>query len=149
MCTVRYGFFSTLPNAVMANTGYQFGETISVSTSITVTKLGALITNANGAKATLALYTDVSGSPSALVVQTASTTIQNGTNEISLPATHVAAGTYWLMAEYTAAVAVELSSCNNCQAVATATGSYAAFPLKLTATTGTGSNLAYYVVGTE
>jgi hypothetical protein len=148
-CTVRYGFFSAFSGAVTANTGYLFGETISVPTAITATKLGAILTNAASAKATLALYSDVSGSPSALVVQTASTSIENGANEVAVTSTHLAAATYWLMAEYSAAVEIEVSSCDNCQVVATSSASYGPFPSKLTATNGTGSNLAYYIVGTE
>ena len=84
--------------------GFLGGETVQIAVPITVTSLGVIGTpHAGGVKGILALYSQVTGAPGALMANTASTTIASGSSTIPVvtPAL-VPAGTYWIMAEYEA-----------------------------------------------
>jgi hypothetical protein len=85
---------------------YLLGEALYIADDIQVTALGVIGSPAeptSGVQGVLALYTDVGGIPSALVAQTASTTIGPGVNVIPVVSTASApAGRYWIMAEFDA-----------------------------------------------
>jgi hypothetical protein len=69
---------------------------------ITVTSLGVVgNAHAGGFNGIVALYSDAGNGPAALVANTASTPINQGTNVIPVVfQAHVPAGKYWIMAEY-------------------------------------------------
>jgi hypothetical protein len=135
-----------------AYTGYLLGERVDIAAAIQVTALGVIATSAEpatGVDGIMALYDDVGGVPSALQAQTASTTIGPGDNLIPVesPAS-VAAGTYWIMAEYdaTASVCVDASDSNPIAYVSI--GGYEIVPATLANQQGVSSvDLNYYVVG--
>ena len=75
------------------------GSLIAVSGDVTVHKL-ALITPESSGNVKLALYTDSGGVPDALVVESESAPLSSGAVEITVDATLVIAGNYWLVAVY-------------------------------------------------
>ncbi|MFK7931253.1 MAG: hypothetical protein AB8H79_23925 [Myxococcota bacterium] len=75
---------------------YLIGHPVVVTKDVTVVELGIIAKKAK-ANSKIALYTDVAGQPSALVVGSGLQGITVGHNTFSVPATKIAAGTYWLM----------------------------------------------------
>jgi hypothetical protein len=92
--------------------GYLAGQAVQIAAPITVTALGVVGgPHAGGVHGIVGLYSQVNGSPGALMANTASTTIAAGSNVIPVvtPA-QVLAGTYWIMAEYEADVQICVDS---------------------------------------
>lgn len=146
-CTVRYGFPSPLTNtATNFNPGFLFGEEITVSEPITVIKLGANLLTSSGGSAIFALYTNSGGLPSTLVVNTVSAPVVAGLNEIPTAPTPIEAGTYWIMAEYSATVEMNTGASDVDEYVSEP---YGTIPSQITTTDSPGNDLPYYVVGTE
>ncbi len=158
--TVKYGNVVPYAPCNPASTflpDYLLGELITVPTDITVTALGVIASPAeptNGVEGIIALYTDAGGSPSARVAQTASTTIGPGDNLISVVSSvRVQAGSYWIVAEYTAATGavpvpcVDTSMSNVIDYIPV---SYGSVPDPFgTPTIYMGKDINYYVVGIE
>ncbi len=78
---------------------YLLGHPVTVSSDMTVTHLGIIgkRTTSNGQ---IALYTDASGQPDALVTESSLQAIVSGTNTFDVPDAPIVAGTYWVMAVY-------------------------------------------------
>jgi hypothetical protein len=120
---------------------------VTISESISVTNLG-VVAAASGAQGILALYSDVDGSPSALLAETVSTILGAGSNQILvISRVSVSAGSYWIVGEYNApaSICVDGATSNVIDSVATAYGT-------VPATFGTptmlaGADINYYVGG--
>ncbi len=78
---------------------YLLGPALVVPSDMTLTAL-ALIGKAATGNVRMALYTDSSGAPDALVTSTGSTPVPVGLLEIPVKPIALTAGTYWLMAVY-------------------------------------------------
>jgi hypothetical protein len=99
----------------------------------------------------MALYTNVGGAPSALVASTSVATIVAGNNRLSVtPSVAIAAGTYWIVAEYNAVASIctDSSTSNTLDFVS---ASFDALPSTFgTPKSAMGTaDLDYYVIGTE
>jgi hypothetical protein len=85
-----------------------FAQSVTIPIAITVTSLGVFGNQlAGGMHTAMALYGDASGAPSNIIAATTSLPIVDGANEI--PVTFpvaVAAGTYWIAGEYSAAASI-------------------------------------------
>ena len=122
-----------------------------MSSAITVTALGVFGNQtASGVQGIVALYSSSAGAPSTLLAFTSSTVIANGNNQIPvLTPTAIAAGTYWIVAEYSASAAIctDNSSANTVDFV---TATYGALPNPFGSATSLKSiDINYYVVCTE
>ena len=142
----KYGISSELSQTSNHSPDYLLGSQIRIINASTLTHL-ALISKTGGFHVQMALYTDVGGNPSELVVGTGLVTLITGVQEIPVPVTPVAAGFYWIMAVFEAqsAIAFDVSD-------PTAFARYRDFnfgdPLPLVfgpAATETGSQYSYYV----
>lgn len=103
--------------------GYLTGTAVTIPVAVTVTHL-SVIAKAGGPHVQLGLYTNSGGDPGALVVGTAQTPLVVGTVEMAVPATPVAAGTYWLMAMYDQSASVGIDSSDPSEVVKFSTASF-------------------------
>jgi hypothetical protein len=127
------------------------GQAIVVPNACTLTKV-ALNSTGTGASGYLALYSDVGGSPSALVAATQLFALTSGANEVSIGApVPLAPGTYWIAGDYTATAPVARTSTG---AITTKYISRSASlappdPWSPAPTTYTTGAFGYYIVVTE
>jgi hypothetical protein len=132
--------------------GEMFAEQITVTSTITLTAIGAIVTS-GGSYGTYAVYTDLPGAPGTLVAQTASTLLGTGTNEIPVTSTvTLQAGTpYWIAAEYSADTSlVSLGDAANAVSNQSVEEAYGPFASGLVwGPDPSEGNYPYYVVGTE
>lgn len=98
------------PDASDHSPDFLVGTQIDVPMDAVVTHFG-VIGKMTGPRIRLALYRDQGGEPTTLVVGTPDSGLADGRVEVQVPATPVAAGTYWLMAVYDrpASVGLDLS----------------------------------------
>jgi hypothetical protein len=155
-CTIEYGYFTAFSPCNTGNmvqdftAGFLLGQQVTIGSSITVTHLG-VIGNAGGAQGILALYNqDGTGKPSTLVTKTAAANIVAGSNTIPVATSaNVAAGTYWIMAEYsaTSSICVDTSTSNQIYYVSESFGTVpTTFPSPLSEKS---VDINYYVVGQD
>jgi hypothetical protein len=98
---IHVGYDHEFGGVVTAAPGPLFGCPIEVKSSMTLTDL-ALIGKAGGANVRMALYSDRSGVPYALVAEAPSTPVVDGALEMAVGLTPIDAGSYWIMAVYDA-----------------------------------------------
>jgi hypothetical protein len=129
--------------------GHLLGQSITVSAEIALLSLGVVGQAATGAQGILALYSDVDGSPSALLAQTATTTINAGANVIPVTSPIlVVAGNYWIVGEYSAAASLCVDSSTTNMLDAVAIPSYGTVPATFgTPTSQMSVDINYYVYG--
>lgn len=126
---------------------YLLGSKITVPTAMTVTDL-ALIGKTAVGNVKMALYSDVAGSPSALLVQTAGTAVTVGVEEISVTPTAIAAGNYWIMAVYNVDASIGISYAGTTTVKYRSLTYASALPNPFGAiTTYSGQEFNYYIVG--
>lgn len=89
--------------------GFLLGNALTIETDAWVTHL-SLIGRYAGPRVKMGLYTDVGGDPAALVVASDATSLVVGAQEIPVEATHVAVGTYWLLALFDTVASVAFDS---------------------------------------
>jgi hypothetical protein len=148
-CVAEYGDVAPFSpcNAEAFGPGHLAGQMVTISESISVTNLG-VVAAAGGVQGILALYSDVAGSPSALLAETVSASIVAGNNQILvISQVSVSAGNYWIVGEYNApaSICVDGATSNVIDSVAI---SYGTVPATLgTPTTSTGADINYYVGG--
>jgi len=97
------------PSASDHNPGFLVGTRIDIPLPSTITHFG-VIGKVGGPHVRLALYNDGGGEPTTLVVGTSDDGLEAGRMEVSVPATAVGAGSYWLMAMYDSPASVGLDS---------------------------------------
>lgn len=113
---------TTLPGLVVGNPiefpgasdhspNFLVGTRVDVPVAATVTHFG-VIGKMNGPRVRLGLYRDQGGEPTTLVVGTSDMGLEPGRLEVAVPATPVAAGSYWLMAVYDSQASVGLDQSN-------------------------------------
>lgn len=123
---------------------------MTISQNVTVTSLGVVGQAATGAQGILALYSNSGGAPGTLVAQTASTTINAGANQIPVTsAVPVAAGTYWILAEYNATAAICIDNAKTNLLEYTTVTTYGVLPTTFGAPTMVPNDvdINYYVFG--
>jgi hypothetical protein len=77
------------------------GQLVTIPATTMVTGLG-MIGNPGGGNAIMALYADAGGMPTLLLAQSEQATIGNGVNVLPMSPLSLSAGSYWLMAEFSA-----------------------------------------------
>jgi hypothetical protein len=153
---VEYGYFNltTGGTADSFTVGYLNGQPISVGAAMTVTTLGVNAITA-GPSVVLALYgsTDASGAtPGTILAATASTPLVVGANKVPVVVpVSIAAGTYWVMAEYsqTATIAIDSATTNQFDSVVLAYGAPLPSPFDPTGFLPMRDHAALYIVGTS
>ncbi|HND00170.1 MAG TPA: hypothetical protein PKW90_28840, partial [Myxococcota bacterium] len=126
---------------------YLLGPSITVTSATTLYRFGALL-NTAGNSARMALYTDVSGSPSTLVAYSDVFTTAVGVNEVALSTpVSLPAGTYWIMGIYSGTTYVYYGS-SSTASIRYKAYSYSSTPSSTfgTASSYTGYPIAYYLV---
>jgi hypothetical protein len=96
---IHVGYADEFPNPVNPGAGYLMGCRIYVNSSMTVTDL-AVIGKAASGNVRMALYTDLSAMPDALLIEVPSTPMVDGALEMPVDLTPIDRGYYWLMANY-------------------------------------------------
>lgn len=96
--------------------GFLLGNALMIETDAWITHLG-LIGRLAGPRVKMGLYTDDGGDPSALVVASDATSVVVGAQEIPVEATHVTAGTYWLLALFDTHASVAFDSMDDTSTV--------------------------------
>ncbi|HND30804.1 MAG TPA: hypothetical protein PLA94_12425, partial [Myxococcota bacterium] len=142
---VNYPATTTGPGSAAAS--YLLGPSITVTSATTLYRFGALL-NTAGNSARMALYTDVSGSPSTLVAYSDVFTTAVGVNEVALSTpVSLPAGTYWIMGVYSATTYVYYGS-SSTASIRYKAYSYSSTPSSTfgTASSYTGYPIAYYLV---
>lgn len=104
-----YGNPDDLLDGSSSSPGFLLGNALIIETDAWVTHL-SLIGRQAGPRVKMGLYTDVGGNPAALVVASDATSLVVGAQEIPVEATHVAAGTYWLLALFNTQASVAFDS---------------------------------------
>lgn len=101
-CTLKYGYPAQFASAIASPSLpiYLQGLAITVGAPITIQKLGMFLGTPVATRGLMALYYDDGFDVLHKVVSTPSTTPVLFQNEISVTPTPVAAGTYWLFAEF-------------------------------------------------
>jgi hypothetical protein len=150
-CSVEYGHATAFSPCSYLNgmipAGVLVGEPVVLPAS-TVTGLGVIaVIGTEYPSVVMALYSNVNGVPSSPLVQTASTSITAGPNVLltNQPKT-LLAGTYWVMAEFSAQAYVCADGATN-NFVDYGSESYGTLPSNFVPTnTVSGSNYNFYVV---
>ena len=96
------------PDSSSHGADYLLGSFLTVPTDMTVTAMGLIGKSATG-NVRMALYTDSSGAPDALVVETASTAVPVGVLEMPVTSVALPAGGYWIMAVYDVTASVGIA----------------------------------------
>jgi hypothetical protein len=154
--TVTYGNATQFSPCGTTDTNFSadtaLAQLIVIGNDMTLTGFGVFGNQpASGLTSLMALYTDVGGAPSALVNGAVATSadIVAGNNLLPVsPPAPVAAGTYWIVAEYNviASLCTDTAIFNQIDYV---TASYGALPNPFgTAKSFTSVDLPFYVVGT-
>jgi hypothetical protein len=149
----RYGYTNITCNASNpANpfgANYLLGEQISIPVATTVSAL-AITTTSSGYNGIIALYDSSAsgGLAGARVAQTGSTAMTNGVNEVAITPVAVAAGSYWIMADYSsdARMCVDGSSTNPIEYMQFTFGMPAPASLSGDGVTAMSAAFGYYVV---
>jgi hypothetical protein len=94
-----FGFTTDFVTSDTFGAGFLLGIPIEIDEQATITHFG-IISKSSGQQVRFALYTDADDVPQDLVIGSSAATLVGGLQEIPVPATQVAAGTYWLMALY-------------------------------------------------
>ncbi len=141
------GYYTSAAGPGSAGASYLLGPSITVSSATTVYRLGAWLgTAGNGIR--MALYTNSGSAPGTLVAYTDTATTALGANELDLttPVT-ISAGTYWVMAVYSATTYIYYGS-SSTATIKYKAASYASTPTSSfgTASSYTGYPPAYYLV---
>ncbi len=151
-CVIYFGDVTPFSpcNGTQFTAGQLLGQRVAISASFTLTGLGVVAAADEGTEGILAFYSDVGGSPSALVAQTSATPIAAGSNLINVTSPKVvAAGNYWIVGEYSASTPLceDSASTNMMVYVAAA---YPTVPAQFgTSMTITGPDVNYFVAGLE
>ena len=105
------GTIVEFPASSSHSADYLLGTALVVPTDMTMTALALIGKSATG-NVRMALYTDSSGAPDALVSETASTSVPVGVLEMPVESVALPAGTYWIMAVFdtTASVGIAFPS---------------------------------------
>jgi hypothetical protein len=103
---MEFGDFTAFsPCATGANAnigpGFLIGELVNISVATKVTALG-VIGNPGGGVGIMALYSNVSGLPSVMETESGQVGIGNGNNILQVTPVSLSAGSYWVMAEFSA-----------------------------------------------
>ncbi|MFK7929722.1 MAG: MopE-related protein [Myxococcota bacterium] len=97
--TIRVGQVDPLPEDSAHSPNYLLGNPIEVPSMMTLRSLG-VEGRAAGPQVRMALYTDVGGNPSELIVETDSTALIVGPLELPADSVELQPGTYWIMGIY-------------------------------------------------
>lgn len=130
-----------------------YAQAITLSTDITVTGFGIAIDTlaTSGTDVTMGLYSDASGVPDALLVETDLETLSTGANELeSTEWVDVVAGDYWLVVNYDATddTFVTADSASTVSTDTEADGGVATLPASWTGTGATTESLyAWWLIG--
>ena len=128
---------------------FLLGEQIVVPSAVTLRQFGVIVIT-GGPQVKMALYTNSGGAPGTLVAQTAATTMVPGNMQMNTTAGFIAlpAGTYWIMAIYSAAASVGYTSTATTNVVSYQSLPFAsALPSPFGApVTYTGQSFNYYLV---
>lgn len=103
--TADFGYEGEFTTESEFNDNYLLGTRVNIAQDITVTNLG-IVSRQAGTHVKMALYTDVAGSPNALVVSSQPATVIEGRQAINVPATAITAGDYWVMAVFDATTSI-------------------------------------------
>ncbi|MBK7538871.1 MAG: hypothetical protein IPI49_26595 [Myxococcales bacterium] len=93
----RVGQSQQLTGFAAVDLGFFEGQAVPVASAGSLRRVGLFAPGP--AEILIGVYSEVAGLPSALVVQTTGM-LQRGRNELAVPATTLAAGSYWIMASY-------------------------------------------------
>lgn len=99
MVLTKYGKPIEYAEGSNHSSNYLLGSKIAVPAACTLTHL-CVIGKTAGPQVKMALYTDVGGQPSQLVVSTPATVLVDGELELAVTPTPIPAGNYWFMAVY-------------------------------------------------
>jgi hypothetical protein len=125
------------------------GIQVSVTVPITVTALGLFADTVSGF-GRLALYASDPSTKNAATLQVATSSFMMGAgkNEIGVSPTPIAAGTYWLLGEFSAQVEISADTTVSLPYEYYPT-SFGNIPTTYPGSLSHGSRLAYYLVGDE
>ncbi|HND33291.1 MAG TPA: hypothetical protein PLA94_25005, partial [Myxococcota bacterium] len=126
---------------------YLLGSRYTVSSSFTVTAL-AVIGKVAGPNMKLALYSDSAGTPANLIVQTATTALAVGAQEVAVTPTTIPAGDYWFMGIYQSTASIGISYAYSDTVKYRSLSFGTALPASFGApATYSGQRFNYYIVG--
>ena len=125
---------------------FWLGSKLVVTSPVTLDKFG-LIALSSGQKVKMALYSDASGAPGALIAETSAHTLASARLEMDVTDVRLAAGTYYIMAIYdsTAKISYTTSTSATVWYKSYTFSSSAPAPFG-SASTYTGQEFAYYLV---
>lgn len=141
------GYSAAVAGPGLAGASYLLGPSVTLTANTTIYAMGAHL-NTAGNSARMALYTNSAGVPGTLVAYTDVFTTVVGANESSLSTpVAVSAGTYWLLAVYSASTYIYYGS-STLATVKYRSASYSSTPSTSygTASSYTGYPPAYYLV---
>ena len=135
------------PDSSSHSPDYLLGNVVVVPSDMTLTAL-ALIGKSAKANVKMALYTDASGVPDALVAETDSNAVPAGVLEIPVKPVALPAGNYWIMAVFDsyASVGISFPFAEVCQYRSMSFSSAMPDPFG-SVSTYTGQLFNYYIVG--
>lgn len=127
---------------------FLLGEAVTISSKIELTSI-SIIDSIPAGNIKIALYTNASGSPGTLVVQSSGAVSSSGTLTYAAPQTQVQPGTYWIMATYDASPSnfVDASGTNTIVYVADTFANALPSTYPASHTTYTANHFNYYVSG--
>jgi len=151
-CIINYGFSFQFTDKLDLIPTYLLGLEITVPTSITVQKLGAIVSNVAG-QVILALYQADGSGTLHLVAETAATSLVGSRNEISVTTPKlISAGNYWVFAEFSNLVSVYRNGAATMTRRLSTSVTFGGVPDPYpfnASTAGNNNPLNYYVIGAQ